>query len=211
MYQPYLERVVAYAHTERFREEVALARKEFFARTGGEVFEDDRSVESRLEGFADWYLFDRPLAACGVPPTQAFLDEKCRELHPTELPVFRGFTETVRGLFEVRRLPKASRLRVRELCANREYEVLERRTLTGLTKGDLFEARLIPFQGELLFSAAFCHHPRIARKAILALVKARRKAGTLDPKAFLDDLLGMALKYERYRNVAIEAIYSSPR
>lgn len=208
MYQSQLDRVVAYAHEERFKDEVALARKEFFARTGGEVFEDDKSVESRLAAFVDWYMFDRPLSDRGLTPAQAFLEDRGKDLHPTELPIFRGFTETVRGLFELRRQPKESRLRVRELCSEKEHDVFERRTLAGLAKGDLFEARLIPFQGELLFSGAFCYHPRDARKAILAEVKRRRKAGNLDPAALLDTLLAMALKFERYRNVAVEAIYS---
>jgi hypothetical protein len=208
MYQQYLDRVVAFATGPGFQDEVALARKEFFTRTGGEVFEDDRSVESRLASFLDWYLFDRPLRAQGVPPVEAFLIDQADQIRPEELPAFRDLTRQIHGLFEVRRPLKKDRLKIRELCTGEDYEVHERRQLAGLEKGDLFEARLIP-SGELLqFSASFCHHPRAARRAILSEVKRRRKEGPIDRASFLHLLSAMALKYERYRNVVVGAIYS---
>jgi hypothetical protein len=129
----------------------------------------------------------------------------------------------VHGLFELRRKPKGERLRVRELCRNSDFEVLERRQMAGLEKGDLFEARLIPSRGELLFSPAFCYHPREARRKILAEVKARRKraaaqaapgtkvrlsAVKIDELPLLELLSSMALKFERYRNVNVDAIYN---
>jgi len=40
MYQPQLDRVSEWATSDAFREELARARKDFFARTGGEVFEE---------------------------------------------------------------------------------------------------------------------------------------------------------------------------
>jgi hypothetical protein len=211
MFQTYLDRVVSWATQEKFKDDVALARKDFFLLTGGEVFEDDRSVESRLAAFVDWYVFDRPRGEGKITPAQAFVLEETSDMHPTEIPIYRGFTETVRGLFELKKLPKNERLEVRELLGDKPYEVYERRTLAGLGKGDIFEARLIPFQGDLLFSSAFCYHPRPAKKPIVAEVKRRRKAGNLDPAPFLNSLLAMALKFERYRNVTVEAIYSFER
>ncbi|MHB1845819.1 MAG: hypothetical protein ACYCWW_13410 [Deltaproteobacteria bacterium] len=207
MYHQALERVVAYATSDAHKDDVAAARKEFFLATGGEVFEDDKSVDSRLAAFVDWYVFDRTWPDRGLTPAQAFLADHGAEFHPTELPLYRGFTETVRGLFELRRAPKGERLRVRELCSDKELEVLERRQLAGLVKGDLFEARLVPWKGDLLFSQPFCYHPRPVKKLIVTELKRRKKAGTLVPAAFLDELLARALKYERYRNVAVEAIY----
>ncbi len=206
MYQPHLDKVVAWATADRFKDDLAAARKEYAAVTGGEVFEDDRSMESRLAAFVDWYVLDRKRG--DLTPAAAYLAEEGPRIHPSELPIYRAFTETIRGLFELKKPPKNDRLRVRELCSDEEYEVFERRTLAGLAKGDVFEARLIPFQGELFFSGAFCYHPKAAKKAILAEVKRRRKAGTLDRAAFLNALLSMELKFERYRNVAVEAIYS---
>ena len=52
----------------------------------------------------------------------------------------------------------------------------ERRQVAGLEKGDLLEARLLPYEGKLVFSGAFLYHPREARKLILAEVKRLKKA-----------------------------------
>ncbi len=223
-YQSKLDRVVEYATSDGFRQQVASARSDFFARRGGEVFEDDRSMDSRLAGFLEWYVFDRVLDGRAVPPTEAFLEDNSDGIPDKERQDYVDLTRTIHGLFELRRKPKGERLRVREICRHVEFEVLERRQMAGLEKGDLFEARLIPSRGELLFSPAFCYHPREARKAILAEVKRRRKlvvaaqpAGSKVAKSknprieelpLLEVLSSMALKFERYRNVNVEAIYN---
>jgi len=219
MYQSELDRVIEYATEGQFKDQVAPARAAFFGRRGGEVFEDDRSMEGRLASFLDWYVFDRPLDGRGVPPTQAFLEDVAGSMPEEERQPYLDLTRTVHGLFEVRRKPKGERLAVRELCRNAEFEVLERRQMAGLEKGDIFEARLIPYRGDLLFSSAFCYHPREARKAILAEVKRRRKVAAatqkqvkprmarIDEAPFLELLSAMALKFERYRNVSVEDIY----
>jgi hypothetical protein len=219
-YQSKLDRVVEYATGEQYKQQVALARADFFSHRGGDVFEDDRSMDSRLAGFLEWYVFDRALDGRGMPPTQAFLADNMTEIADAEREDYMDLTRTVHGLFELRRKPKGERLRVRELCRNADFEVLERRQMAGLEKGDLFEARLIPSKGELLFSPAFCYHPREARKAILAEVKRRRKivaaadpsgskkAARIDELPLLELLSSMALKFERYRNVNVDAIYN---
>jgi hypothetical protein len=216
---PSLDRLVEYATAETFKEQVVAARSDFFVRRGGEVFEDDKSMESRLAGFLEWYVFDRPLDGKGIPPAEAFLQDLSASFAGEERQDFLDLTRTIHGLFELRRKPKGERLKVRELCRNVDFEVLERRQMAGLEKGDLFEARLIPHRGELLFSSAFCYHPRPARKAILAEVRRRKVAAAaasgqkkarlarIEEGPFLDLLSSMALKLERYRNVTVEAIY----
>ncbi len=211
MFQPQLDRVSEWATSDAFREELARARKDFFARTGGEVFEDDKSMDSRLATFLDWYLFDRPLEARNLSPVAAFLADHRTELSPVDLAVHEGLTRSIHGIFEIRRLAKKELLRVRDLCTLQEYEVSERRQMVGLQKRDVFEARLIPSGAELLFSGAFCHHPREVRKRILAEIKRRRKLGPLEVEPFIHELSAMELKYERYRNVPIESIYAFDR
>jgi hypothetical protein len=144
----------------------------------------------------------------GLAPVEAFLADRAGEIRPEDLPGFRDLTRQIHGLFEVRRPLKKEHLKIRELCTGKDYDVYERRQLAGLEKGDIFEARLVPSDDVLQFSASFCHHPRAARSVILAEVKRRRKAGPIDRASFLHLLSGMALKFERYRNVVVGAIYS---
>ncbi len=208
MYQTSLDWISAWATSDAFRDEIARARKEYFLRTGGEVFEDDKSVESRLTAFHEWYLFERPLDGRGQAPVDAFVADHRAELSPDELRAFEGLQATIHGIFELKRPAKKERLKVRELCSGKDYEVFERRHTVGLAKGDLFEARLVPDGPDLVFSPAFLYHPREARKAILAVVKRRLKQGPIPRLDFIHQLSSMALKYERYRNVPVESIYA---
>ena len=112
----------------------------------------------------------------------------------------------------MRKVKPGEWLRLRDVFDSHELEVAERRLMAGLEKGDLLEARLLPFQGLLYFSGAFVYHPREARKIILGEVKKRRKAARardapVDVPAFLAQLSRMAQKLERYRNVKVESLY----
>jgi hypothetical protein len=120
---------------------------------------------------------------------------------------FRSFTETVHGLFEVRKI-KPGNVRLRELFGGKEFDVSERRHTVGLEKGDILEARLIPFDGSLVFSSAFCFHPREAVKSIKKEVKRRKKVMPDAPPVQLTwEASKRALKADRYRQIAVDKIY----
>jgi hypothetical protein len=171
-YQPQFDELIAFGSAEPRKPDLLNAKAEYFRLTG-EVFEDDAIFELRMASFLDFYLFDRPSPLTGLTPAQELFRLKQQEA-PEVAPIFRSFTETVHGLFEVRKLGKGT-LRLRELYSDKDYEVTERRQMIGLEKGDILEARLIPFDGVLLFSSAFCYHPRAAVKAIKKEVKRRKK------------------------------------
>jgi len=123
---------------------------------------------------------------------------------------YEDLAQNVHALFEVRRI-KDGKVRLRDVFTGKDHDVTERRQLVGLEKGDLLEARLLPYAGSLLFSGAFLYHPREARRAILGEVKRRKKAagrgGSPDVAGLLALLSRMAFKLERYRNVRLESIY----
>ena len=114
-----------------------------------------------MASFLDYYLFDRASPITGKTPAAELTSSDRQRVARGAPPPFRAFTETVHGLFEVRKLGKGM-VRLRELFSGKDYDVTERRQIAGLEKGDVLEARLIPFGGHLLFSAAFCYHPREA-------------------------------------------------
>src|SRR6476619_3838353 len=197
-YQPYFEELIAFGSTEDRKDDLIAAKRDFFEQTG-EVFEDDKTFEMRMASFLEFYLFDRPSPVTGKTPAQ--------ELHerggPDRSPNLRGFTETIHGLFEVRKLGKGE-VRLRELFSGKDFDVTERRQLAGLEKGDLLEARLIPHGGHLWFSSAFIYHPKDAAKPILKEVKRRKKKEPhRTPKEMAWDCAKRALKTERYRQIAV--------
>lgn len=205
-YQPYLDELIAHASSEERKPDLLAAKAEYFQRTG-EVFEDDKQFEARMASFLDHYLFDRKRPGSGQTPAEELLQARAAAGDAAELSAFRSFTETVHGLFEVRKV-KPGLVRLRELFTGKDFDVTERRHTVGLEKGDVIEARLIPFDGALVFSAAFCFHPREAVKCIKKEVKRRKKVMPDAPAVQLTwEAAKCALKADRYRQIAVDKIY----
>jgi hypothetical protein len=202
------DRLVAWASGEARKDWLLAARQAYFERFG-EPHEEDKSFESRMNGLLDWVLYDfRPNGADTV--LELFLKDPSQGLTTDELAEIRELSRNLHGLFEVRRI-RPGEIRLRDVFTGKDHDVTERRTMAGLAKGDLLEARLLPHAGGLYFSGAFLYHPPEVRKAILVEVKRLRKqakkGGALEVKGFLASLSRMAFKLERYRNVKLESIY----
>ncbi|MHB8878020.1 MAG: hypothetical protein ACYC8T_30355 [Myxococcaceae bacterium] len=206
-YQPYLDELTAFASTEPKKPDLLVAKAEY-AQLTGEVFEDDKQFEMRMASFLDYFLYDRKSPVSGKTPAEECYEERLRTATPEAATAFRSFTETVHGLFEVRKLGKGT-VRLRELFSGKDFEVTERRQLAGLTKGDLIEARLVPFGGHLWFSVAFCCHPPASFKPILREVKRRKKKEPQrSPRELTWECSKMALKVDRYQQIAVDKIYN---
>ncbi|HWE25632.1 MAG TPA: hypothetical protein VG496_16970 [Myxococcales bacterium] len=211
MIQPQLDLLLGYVAPKV--DDIVKAKQEYFAQTGGEVHEDDRCFESRLQGFFNWYLFDR--RQNGETPAQRFLQEKGADLKAQDKDVLMGFTQTRLSLYEYRgrkgfflRRPKRGQVRVRDIVAGKDFDVTERRQMHGLEIGDIFEARLVPVGGTWHFSTSFTYHPREQKPVILREIKRRKKQGPVDVCTLAWELERMALQAERFRNVNIDAIYN---
>jgi hypothetical protein len=205
-YPALLDSLFALASHEARKPDVLAAKAEYLRLTG-EVFEDDRSFEMRMASFLDYFTFDYRPASTGRTAAEEFHAAKVTAGAP-EASRAEAFTRTVHGLFEVRKL-RPGFVRLRELFSGVDYDVSERRALAGLHKGDVLEARLIPLDGRrLVFSPAFCFHPREAVKAIKREVKRRKKKEPeRSPKELVWEAAKRAMKVDRYRQIAVEKIY----
>ncbi len=203
------ERLLAWATAEPRTEDLLAARGEHYGRCG-EPREDELSYEPRVNGMLDDYLYDYRPNGQKTSTLENFIAANGADMTPAMLEAYRKLTENVHGLFEVRKIAEG-RVVLRDVFADVDHEVAERRLLAGLKKGDLIEARLLPFDGKLFFSGAHVYHPTEVRKRILSEVKRLRKEagrkGRPDVGAFLAQLSRMAFKFERYRNVRLESIY----
>jgi hypothetical protein len=204
-YPTLLDSLFALASTEERKPEVLVAKAEYFRLTG-EVFEDDRTFEMRMACFLDYFVFHHRPASSGRTAAEELHAAKLAAGAP-EVATFEAFTKTIHGLFEVRKIGPGF-VRLRELFTGVDHDVTERRTVAGLQKGDVFEARLIPLEGGLVFSPAFCFHPREAVKSIKREVKRRKKK---EPERPAEELVWeaakRAMKVDRYRQIAVEKIY----
>ncbi len=208
MFHNQLEALTAFASQEEFKNELLTAKAEYFSRTG-EVYEDDPSFELRMASFLDYYLLDRHLGLMGKTPAQIFCEQPAAS--DEDITARRALTESIHSLWEVRKLGKEM-IRLRNLFDGKDHDVYERRQPAGLKKGDLIEARLIPVQGKLLFSSAFCFHPEDAKKPVLKeLKRLKKQQPDFDRRAFIWSLAHMRLKLDRYRNIAVQDIYAFDR
>jgi hypothetical protein len=202
------DRLLAWAGAEERQPWLLEARRAWFARVG-EPHEEDQSYEHRMNGLLDHYLYDfRPV---GVERTiDLFLRDGATDLTTDERAQVRELGRSRRALFDVRRI-RPGVVELEEVLGGARHEVQERRVVVALDKGDILEARLLPHEGKLHFSASFVYHPREVRRAILK--EARRLTESAPPgqapdgDEFLAQLSRMALRLERYRNVRVESIY----
>jgi hypothetical protein len=202
----FLEDLIAWATPDARKPDLVEARKAFFGRTG-EVFDDDRQFELRMTAFLEHYVCDRVSPELGDTPARARYARSLTEEPPERAAGFRALTETLHGLFEVRRMAQGD-VRLRGLFSGIDVDVAERRQLIGLEVGDVLECRLIPYAGAMHFSGAWCFHPHQVAAQIRA--EARRRAAQPSAEAELElahDCARRSLKVERYRQIAVEKIY----
>jgi hypothetical protein len=203
------ERLLSWATSPDRTDQLLAAKGEHFGRYG-EPREDELSYEPRVNGMLDFYLYDYRPNGGKTTTVENFVASNGAGMPPAILDAYRRLSSNVHGLFEVRRIEEG-RVVLRDVFLEEDHDVTERRQLAGLSKGDLIEARLLPFESRLYFSGAHLYHPPEARKRILAEVKRLKKdagrTGRPDVKSFLALLSRMAFKFERYRNVRLESIY----
>ena len=202
---PFLDELIAFATPEATKPDLLAARAAWFLKNG-EVFDEDRQLEQRMAGFLEHYACDRIAPHYGKTPARQRYEQALREDVPERAAAFRSLTETIHGIFEVRRIAKGE-VRLRGLFSGITWDVTERRHIVGLTVGDVLEARLIPFGGHLHFSPSYCFHAHEAAAQIKAEAKRRLKAGVADEAEFVHDCAQRSLKVERYRQIAVEKIY----
>jgi hypothetical protein len=200
--------LLAWAGAEARQPWLLEARRAYFARVG-EPHEEDKSYEARMNGLIDHYLFDfRP---DGHETTLAlYLRDGGVGLTTDERSQMREMGRNLHLLVEVRKI-RPGVVEVEDVFTEARYDVVERRAVVALSKGDIFETRLVPHEGKLHFSASSIYHPREVRRAILKEAKRRVEDAPPgegpDVEEFLATLSRMALRLERYRNVRVESIY----
>lgn len=209
MYRERVDQIITYFN-DHHPDELTRARDSFFGATG-EIFDDDTFFEDRTANYLEWFLFNRPMSD-GRRAIDVYFERFADGLRGEDLETLRALTQPVHSLFQVKRLlPKKNLVVLTDLSDGLRYEVTERRSLVGLEKGDIFEARLIVRGDKTVFLYAFVHHPRVARRFVLREMKRRRKAGTADFLPFFMALQKLWMQSHRYVHVNPARIYCDER
>lgn len=206
MYQKFLDPVVETFTTGDYYREVYQAKQEYFERAGV-VYEDDGEYENRMCTFMDWYIYDRDLPAIDLPPIKFFFRKSKGTFAPEEADIYKDFCNTIHSIFYLRKI-KDGAIYIKDLFSKKNYEVKDAEINQGFMRGDIFEARLIPFKGTYEFSRGFCFHPVEMEKFILGEIKKVRYQDKGRQTKLILQLAAMKLKHTRYQHINIKHIYT---
>lgn len=192
--------------TGEFYRELFTAKQEYFMESGV-VSEDDPDFENQMDIFMGWYLFDRPLQEHDLSPVKLYYRRNRDTLEPKALEKFYALTETVHSIFEMLK-QKGDTLILREYCTRKKFEINDERYNLGFSKGDVFEARLIPNGKQFCFAAGFCFHPRESIRFIDSQIKKIRYQDLEQRNQLLLKLNQMKMKHLRYPHIDVSHIYT---
>ncbi|HPQ67736.1 MAG TPA: hypothetical protein PKW95_01325 [bacterium] len=201
--ETYLDALQEYAD-EAFHTELLAARVEYFAGLG-RVSENEASFEAHLDRFLDWFLFERVLPQSGLTPMQSFLRMRSEKLPPEECEVYEGFGKNIHSLFLVKKIDKHG-VHVRDLLTKAKYYVSDELP-SVFTKGQVFEARLLPYREGWRFSKGYIFHPLSVAKQIVKRVKSLTVDDEEGYRSLIRDLAIRRLKADRYKHIDAMEFY----
>ncbi|OFZ79723.1 MAG: hypothetical protein A2583_01440 [Bdellovibrionales bacterium RIFOXYD1_FULL_53_11] len=208
MYQKYLEPVIEEFTTGDYYREVYNAKQEYFDKSGV-VYEDDVEFEQRMCIFMDWYLFDRDLPGVDLPPIKYYFRKNKDAFSNEELNIYRDFCNTAHSVFRLKRFTWLRKgLVVVDLFSNKMFTVTDLEVNRGFARGDIFEARIIPFKGVCEFSRGFCFHPVEMESFIMNEIKKVRFQDKNRQTKLILQLAAMKLKHLRFQHIGIKHIYT---
>jgi hypothetical protein len=207
-YNQYLEPVIEEFTTGEYYRVVYDAKQEYFEKAGI-VYEDDQEFEQRMCIFMDWYLFDRDLPGVDLPPIKYYFRAHKERFSADEQNIYKDFTTTIHSLFRLKRFTWYTKnIVVTDLFSNKTYTVTEGEITQGFSRGDIFEARIIPFKGGYQFSRGFCFHPVEMASFISGEIKKVRYQDKSRQTKLILQLAAMKLKHLRFQHIDIKHIYT---
>ncbi|MBN21791.1 MAG: hypothetical protein CL678_10955 [Bdellovibrionaceae bacterium] len=206
--QSYLDPLIQEFTTGPYYKEVFDAKEEYFEKAGI-VYEDDIEYEQRMSIFMDWYLFDRDLPKVDLPPIKIFFQKNKKNWSDEERKIYKDFCETQYSIFKLNRLSwNKKTFIVEDLFSKKKYRVNDTHFYKGFSRGDIFEARIIPFKGNYEFSKGFCFHPAEMSSFIINEIKKVRHQDRTKHQKLILQLSSMKLKHMRFNHIDVKHIYS---
>jgi hypothetical protein len=152
--------------TQENNSDKIIGGKKDYQEIAGETYEDDKSYESRMALFLEWYIFDR------IPPgeNQTILESlvtgNTSPWSLEQLEIYKGFTKSVHALFLVKKV-KDKEVVILNLFDGQKYKVEEPQSRLIFHPNNIVEGRLLPYNGSIRFSGNYCFHPQEANKFIM--------------------------------------------
>ncbi len=147
-----------------------LEAKKTYQKETGEIYEDDKSYNSRMALFLEWYLFDQSALDKSKTILESIIDENADGWNNDRLKIYKDITENIHGLFLAKKI-KDGNVKVLNLFTDEKYLVAEKDSRLIFRKNDVFQGRIVFFQDQYHFTGNFCFHPDKTQKYINSEVK----------------------------------------
>lgn len=154
---------------ESYSQEEIREIKNEFQKSSGQIFEDDRSYDSRMASFLEWFTLDRLIPGTKETDVERYIHTN-KNIPQGEFNIYHNFTESVHGIFVVKKI-KSEIIKVLNLFDGNNYWVDGDKGRLLFQKNDVFEGRLICAEEKYYFTGTFCFHPPECLKFIKSETK----------------------------------------
>jgi len=202
-----LEKLLQNFTSPEYRDEVIQAKKDFFE-DAGLVGDESFYFEVRMSQFLDWYLFTRELSKNHLPPVHLASESNLLNLNEDEQALLNCLTKCQHSLFEFIKA-RGTDVYIRDLFTGKKIVLQDSHVSRGFNSDEVFETRIIPYNNTFLFAKGFCFHPAEAKSFILKEIKKVKHLDNAQKEALMFRLLKMRYKFEQYKHIRLEYIYTN--
>ena len=164
MPQKILEQLFKFA-AKTIPDEQILAAKKTYQMETGTIYEDDKSYNSRMALFLEWYLLNKYAPNSSKTVLQVLLENNSEEFNNDKLNIYKSISESIQSLFLIQKVNDGS-VKAINLFTDEIYLIQEKDSLLIFRKNDIFQGRIIYFQNHFRFTGNFCFHPKKTHKYI---------------------------------------------
>ena len=211
-----MEALVLWAQAQFGSDQFVAAREEFDWKSG-KVFHDDSFYDTRISYFLDFFVFERPISGAAADgrvetPIQSFMRQPDARVPKKVMEVFEELGKARHSFYQVSR-PGIRRMQVKDLVSGEKLGVSARTGMTfeGISRSEIFQGFLLPFQSSLRLSVGSVFHSKLANTPIKRRIRAAVKKGVPEHnvRELLMDLAQAQLRLQRQPKADLKQIYAA--
>ena len=169
MIQEILEQLFEFAAKSISDQQILAAKKTYQMETGL-LYEDDKSYNSRMALFLEWYLFNNCAPKSSKTILEVLLENNSEECNTDKLKIYKSISKSIQSLFLIQKVHE-DRVKAINLFNDEIYLVQEKDSRLIFKENDIFQGRIIYFQKYFHFTGNFCFHPEKSHKYIRYEIK----------------------------------------
>ena len=169
MLQEILEQLYEFA-AKSIPDKQILAAKKTYQMETGTLYEDDKSYNSRMALFLEWYLFNNSTPKSSKTVLEILLENNSEEFNTDQLKIYKNISKSTQSLFLIQKVHEDG-VKAINLFTDEIYLVQEKDSRLIFKENDIFQGRIIYFQKYFHFTGNFCFHPKKSHKYIKYEIK----------------------------------------